>query len=428
MMKVNVEDISGVKKKVFIEIPEERVTREINSIFGDLKNKAKIKGFRPGKVPREILERYFKDYVKGEALQKLIQDTMPKAFEDSHLHPVSTPVIDPQELEIGKPFQYSAIVETKPDFKLEGYFGLKIEGKKEEVKEEEVEERLKGLQNLYASLKTIPEPRPIQNGDFVILDYEATLDGRPLEEGKAVDFTVEVGSGRFIPAFEEKLAGSKPEEEKEIEIAFPEDYGYKKWAGKTVSFHVKIKEIKEKILPSLDDEFAKDLGSYSSLEELKAQLRQDLEKEKKSNLERQLKDQLVDQLIQAHPFELPESLVEEQAKSLVSDTKTRLASQGVAFESLGVTEEKLKEDYRETSRKQVRTFLILEKVSEQEGIAVSDEEVEERLKEISTRTRQKLDAVKRYYDKNGLIPEVKAGIVNNKTLDLLLEKAEITYS
>jgi trigger factor len=428
MMKVNVEDISGVKKKVFIEIPEERVTREINSIFGDLKNKAKIKGFRPGKVPRQILERYFKDYVKGEALQKLIQDTMPKAFEDSHLHPVSSPVIDPQELEIGKPFQYSAIVEIKPDFKLEGYFGLKIEGKKEELKEEEVEERLKGLQNLYASLKAIPEPRPIQNGDFVILDYEATLDGKPLEEGKAVDFTVEVGSGRFIPAFEEKLVGLNPEGEKGLEVAFPEDYGYKKWAGKTVSFHVKIKEIKEKILPSLDDEFAKDLGSYSSLEELKAQLRQDLEKEKKSNLERQLKDQVVDQLIQAHPFELPESLVEEQTKSLVSDTKTRLAAQGVAFESLGVTEEKLKEDYRETSQKQVRTFLILEKVSEQEGIAVSDEEVEERLKEISTRTRQKLDAVKRYYEKNGLIPEVKAGIVNNKTLDLLLEKAEITYS
>jgi trigger factor len=260
------------------------------------------------------------------------------------------------------------------------------------------------------------------------LDYEATLDGKPLEEGKAVDFTVEVGSERFIPALEEKLVGLKPEEEKGLDVAFPEDYGYKKWAGKTISFHVKIKEIKEKILPSLDDEFAKDLGSYSSLEELKAQLRQDLEKEKKAALERQLKDQMLEQLIQAHPFELPESLVEEQTKSLVSDTKTRLAAQGVAFESLGVTEEKLKEDYRETSQKQVRTFLILEKVSEQEGITVTDEEVEERLKEISTRTRQKLDAVKRYYEKNELIPEVKAGIMSNKTLDLLLGKAEVTYS
>ena len=427
MMKVHVEEISGVKKKVHIEIPEDQVGQEIQSIYADLKKTAKIKGFRPGKVPRAILERYFKDYVKGEAVQKLIQDTIPKAFEDSKLHPVSAPVIDPQGLEIGKPFQYSAIVEIKPDFAMEGYLGLKIEGKKEEVKEEEVEERLKGLQNLYANLKAIPEPRPIQNGDFVILDYEASLGGKPLEEGKAIDYTIEVGSGRFIPAFEEKLIGLNPEEGKEIEVSFPEDYGFKKWAGKTLSFHVKIKEIKEKVLPSLDDEFAKDLGSYSSLGELKVQLRRDLEKEKQSVLDRQLKDQLVDQLIQAHPFELPESLVEEQAKSLVSDTKTRLASQGVAFESLGVTEEKLKEDYRETAQKQVRTFLILEKISEREGITVTDEEAEERLKEISERTRQKLDVVKRYYEKNGLMPELKSGILSNKTMNLLLEKAEIAY-
>ncbi|OGP87445.1 MAG: trigger factor, partial [Deltaproteobacteria bacterium RBG_16_48_10] len=309
-MKVNVEDISGVKKKVHIEVPEDQVTKEINTIYQDLKKKAKIKGFRPGKVPREILERYFKDYVKGEVLQKLIQDTYPKAFEDSHLHPVSAPVIDPQEVEIGKAFQYSAIIEIRPDFKIEGYLGLNIEGKKEEVKDEEVEERVKGLQNLHANLKTVPEPRPIQNGDFVILDYEARMEGKPLEEGKALDYTIEVGSGRFIPAFEEKLIGTKPEEEKEIEVSFPEDYGYKKWAGKIITFHVKIKEIKEKVLPPLDDEFARDLGNYSSLEELKAQLKQDLEKEKKLALDRQLKDQLVDQLIQSHPFELPESLVE----------------------------------------------------------------------------------------------------------------------
>jgi trigger factor len=426
-MKVSVEDISGVKKKVHVEIPEEQVAKEMDALYGDLKKTAKIKGFRPGKVPRDILVRYFKDYVKGEALQKLVQETCPKAFEDSNLRPVSAPVIDPQQLEPGKPFEYSAIVEVKPDFKIEDYFGLKIDGKREEVKEEEVEERLKGLQNLYANLKTIPEPRPIRSGDFVIVDYEASMNGKPLEEGRATDYTVEVGSGRFIPAFEEKLVGLNTGEEKEIEVSFPEDYGYKKWAGKTLSFHAKIKEIKEKILPTLDDEFAKDLGNYASLEEFRNHLKQDLEKEKKAALDHQLKDQLVAQLIQATPFEIPESLVEEQAKSLVSDTKMRLTSQGVAFENLGVTEEKLKEDYRETAQKQVRTFLIIEKISEKEGITVTDEEVEEHLKEISEKTHQKLDAVKRYYEKNELIPEVKAGILSNKTLTLLLEKANVTY-
>jgi len=246
-MKVNVEDISSIKKKVNVEIAEDQVTKEVDSFYSELRRKAKIKGFRPGRVPRNILERHFKDYVKAEVIQKLIENTYPGVLSENNLHPVSNPMIDPGELESGKPFQYAATIEVKPDIKLEGYVGLNIEGKKEGTKDEEVEERLKNLQNLHAQLKTISEARSVQSGDFVILDYEARMGNKPLEEGKAIDFAVEVGSGRFIPEFEEKLIGLKPEEEKEIEISFAEDYGYKKWAGKTISFHVKIKEIKEKV-------------------------------------------------------------------------------------------------------------------------------------------------------------------------------------
>jgi len=426
-MKASVEEISSIKKKVSVEIPEDQVIKEVDSFYRDLGKKAKIKGFRPGKVPRNILERYFKDYVKTEVVQKLIQDTYPQALSETDLQPVSPPVIDPGEFVEGKSYQYSAVIETKPDITLEGYTGLKIEGKKEGAKDEEVEERLKALQNLHANLRTISEARPIQAGDYVILDYEASMGGKPLEGGKAIDFTVEVGSGQFIPAFEEKLIGLKPEEEKEMEVSFPEDYGYQKWAGKTISFDVKIKEIKEKILPPLDDEFAKDLGDYSSFEELREKLKGEIEKEKELALERQLKDLVVDQLLEANTFEVPESLVEEQAKAMVSDTKLRLAAQGVAFKNLGVSEEKLQEDYRAMAQKQVRTFLILEKIAGQEGIAVTDEEAEGRLREMSERMHQKFDMVKRYYEKNGLLPEVKAGIIRDKTLNFLLEKATIHY-
>ncbi|HMK52063.1 MAG TPA: trigger factor [Thermodesulfobacteriota bacterium] len=426
-MNVNVEEISSIKKKVSVEIPENDVVKEVDSFYKDLGKKAKIKGFRPGKVPRDILERYFKDYVKAEVVQKLIQDTYPKALSENDLHPVSPPAIDPGEFVDGKAFQYSAVIEVKPDIKLEGYTGLRIEGKKEEVKDEEVEERLKGIQNLHANLRTISEARPIQNADYVIVDYEASTGGKPLEGGKALDFTVEVGSGHFIPTFEERLIGLKPEEEKEIEVSFPEDYGYQKWAGKTVSFQVKIKEIKEKILPPLDDEFAKDLGDYSSLEEFKTKLREEIQKEKDLGLERQLKDKLVDQLLEVNPFEVPESLVEEQTKALVSDTKLRLAAQGVELKTLGLTEEKLQGDYQDMARKQVKTFLVLEKIAGQEGMVVTDEEVEGRLKEMAERMHQKLDVVKRYYEKNNLLPEVKAGMIRDKTLNFLLEKAEINY-
>lgn len=426
-MKVNVEEISLVKKKVHVEIPEEDVVKEIDAFYEDLKKKAKIKGFRQGKVPRDILERHFKDYVKAEVLQKLIEESYPKALSEVALAPVSHPVVDPQELEKGKPFQYVAIVEIKPNITLETYVGLKIEGKKGEASDDEVEARLKNLQNLHAQLRTIPDARSIVSGDFVIIDYEAKMDGKPLDEAKGIDFTVEVGSERFIPAFEEKLIGLTPEEEKEFDVSFPEDYGYPKWAGKTISFHVRIKEIKEKVLPPLDDEFAKDLGDYPSLGELRAKLKEDIQKEKERELEHQLKDQVVDQLLKTNSFEIPESLVEEQTKALVSDTKTRLASQGMDFKALGVSEEKLQGDYKEMAEKQVKTFLILEKISAQEGISVTDEEVEGRLREISEKTRQKFEVVKRYYEKNELLPEMKAKITSDKTLDFLLQKSDITY-
>jgi len=425
-MKAAVEDLSSVKKKIQIEIPEDEVVREVDLAYRELQKKAKIKGFRPGKVPRSILEQHFKDYVKVEVIQKLIEATYPTALTETKLHPVSNPVIDHGEVEAKKPFQYSAIIEVKPELKMEGYLGLNLEGRKEEAREEDVEERLKALQNLHANLKTITEPRPIRQGDYVILDYEARLDDKSLAEGKGIDFTVEVGGGRFIPALEEKLVGLTPEEEKDIDVSFPEDYGFKKWAGKTISFHVKIKEIKEKVLPALDDEFAKDLGDYSSLADLKAKLKTDLDREKEMAFQKQLKDQIVDRLIEANPLEIPESLVEEQTKALASDTKLKLAAQGVDLKNLNISDEKLQEDYRETAKKQVWTYLMLEKIADQEGIQVTDEEVEGRLREISERSQQKFDAVKRYYEKNGLIPEVKAGLLSDKTLNLLLEKAHVT--
>jgi trigger factor len=426
-MKVHVEEISPIKKKVHVEVPEDHVAKEIDSFYDELKKKAKIKGFRPGKAPRSILERYFKDYTTGEVLQRLIQETFPKALSEVSCSPVAPPAFDPQELESGKPFRYAAIVEVKPEIKIEDYAGLNLEGKKEDVGDKELEERLKSLQNLHAQLKTISEPREIRTGDYVILDYDAKMDGRPLDEGKGIDVTVEVGSGRFIPTLEEKLIGLKPENEKDVDVSFPADYAYKKWAGKTIGFHVKVKEIKEKILPALDEEFAKDLGGFDSLEALKVKLREDMQKAKEMALDRHFKDQIVDQLLQKNSFEIPPSLVEDQNQALVSEAKLRLASQGMNLKDMDISEDKLREDYRAVAERQVKTYLILEKIAGQEGISVSDEEVQDRLKEISERSHQKLDAVKRYYEKNGLIPEIQAGILSDKTLNFLLEKSHIKY-
>lgn len=424
-MDVNIEEISPVKKKVTVEIPVEMVSKEIDSAYEGLKKKAKIKGFRPGKAPRSILERYFKDYVKAEVIQKLIEETYQNAISENNLNPISPPLIDPGELEAGKSFQYTAIIEVKPDFQLEEYLGLKIEASKEPVKDEEIEERLKNLQNMHASIKTVNEQRPVQAGDYVIIDYEAKEGGKTIEGGKAINFSIEIGSGQFIKELEEKLIGMKIDEEKEIEISFPKDYGYKKWANKKISFHIRIKEIKEKILPPIDDEFAMDVG-YSSLEELKARLKEEIEREKELEWKRQLKEKIVDQLIEKNRFEVPESMIERQAKILVSNTKLRLATQGLSLKNLDTTEDELLKEYQDLAERQVRTMLILEKIAEKEGISISEDEIENRFKELSEETNQKLDLIKRYYERNELITDLKKEMLMEKTLNFLFERAEIT--
>lgn len=426
-MKVQVEEISPVRKRVNVEIPEDQVQVAMDAFYKNLGKKTAIKGFRPGKAPRSILERYFKDYAQEEVAQKLIQETFEKAFSEVSIRPVSSPVVEPGELRVGKPFQYSATVDVKPDLKVEGYVGLKLEAKREEVRDEEIEERLKGIQNVHASLRTLAEPRPVQKGDYVILDYEASVEGNVLEGGKATDVSVEVGKGEFIPEIEERLIGLLPEEEREVEVSFPESYSYEKWAGKKVAFRLRIKEIKEKVLPPLDDEFAKDLGDYASLAELKEKLREELAKAKELALRHRLEEQLVEQLLRTNAFDIPEALVEEQAKVLVSRVKIRMAAQGVELEQAGLSEDTLQNDLRPKAEKEVRTSLILEKIAEAEGLTVSDEEVENRLREMAERYRQKFEMLKSYYEKNGLLPGLREEILSRKTLDFLLQKAEITY-
>lgn len=424
-MNVSIEEINTVKKRLIVEIPVDLVSKEIDSAYEALKKKAKIKGFRPGKAPRRILEMYFKDYVKTEVIQKLIENTYERAISEKNLQPVSPPLIDPGELEGGKSFQYSAIIEVKPEIQIEGYLGLKLKQNGEPVREEDIEQRLNNLQNLHANLKTIEEDRPIKDGDYVIIDYEAKENGKQLEDGKAINFSVEIGKGQFFLELEQKLIGMKIGEERHIEVSIPKDYGYKNWAGKTASFNVKIKEIKEKVLPPLDDEFAKDVGGYSTLEELKARIREDMERERELEWKQKLREEIMDQLIENNKFEVPEAMIERQTRSLASSMKVRINAQGLTLKDMNITEDELVKEFSEVAKRQVRMFLILEKIAQKEGLNVSEEEIEERIRDISERMNQKFEVMKRYYEKNDLISELKNDILIEKTLNFLLEKAEI---
>ena len=423
MLKVDVEDLGSTKKRLQVEVPGEIVTKEIGSAYRKLSKKAKVKGFRPGKVPRAILQRYYGDYIKNEVISKLINDTFFKAISDQDIKPVSQPTIDDGTLEEGKAFEYSAIVEVKPDIQVKDYLSLRLKTGKAEVTGEDVEKRLLELQNLHAQLVTVEERKKVGEGDFVIIDYEGSSDGRPFEGSNGKDFMLQVGSGGFIPGLDEKIIGRERDDELEVEMIFPENQP--KMAGRPAVFRVRIKEIKEKIVPKLDDEFAKDIGEYKDLEELKARIREDLEREGEESKRRDLENQLMEKLIDGNPFDVPRSMVDQQINYLVADAKIRLASQGFALKDVGVEEGKLRKDFEEAAVKRVKQGLILEKISALEGISIENEEVTEKLREISLRTNQDVEKVKGYYQKDDRMEELKAKIVEEKTLNFLLEKSRI---
>ncbi|MFQ5842979.1 MAG: trigger factor [Thermodesulfobacteriota bacterium] len=426
MLRIDVEDLGSTKKRLQIEVPGEIVTKEIDSAYRKLSRKAKVKGFRPGKVPRPILQRYYGDYIKNEVISKLINDTYFKAISDKDIKPVSQPTIDNDTLEEGRAFEYSAIVEVRPDIQVKDYLNLYLKASTAEVAREDVEKRLRELQNLHAQLVTVERRKKIREGDFVIIDYEGFSDGRPFEGSSGKDFMVQVGSGEFIPGFDEKIIGAERDDEVEVEMTYRENHPA--MAGRRAVFRVRIKEIKEKILPKLDDEFAKDIGEYKDLKELKARISEDLKKEGEESKRRELENQLIEKLIAGNPFDVPRSMVEQQIDYLVADAKIRLASQGLALKDVGVGEGKLRKDFEEAAVKRVKQGLILEKISALEGISVKNEEVTEKLREISLRTNQNVEKVRGYYQKGDRMEELKARIVEEKTLDFLLKRSNISVN
>jgi trigger factor len=424
MVRIDVEDLGSTKKRLQIGVPAEIVTKEIDSTYRKLGKKAKIKGFRPGKVPRTVLQRYYGDYIRDEVINKLVNDTYFKALSEKDIKPVSQPTIDNGTLEEGKAFEYSAIVEVKPDIALKDYLGLQLKASRANVGKGDVEKRLRELQNLHAQLATVEKRRKTREGDFVIIDYEGFSEGRPFDGSSGKDFMLQIGDGRFIPGFDEKLIGLERNDQKEVEVTFPE--GHPTMAGRRAVFRVKLKEIKEKILPKLDDEFAKDIGEYQDLKELKAKIREDLKREGEESVKRDLERQLTEKLIDGNPFDVPRSMVEHQIEYLVADTKIRLASQGLALQDVGADEGRLRKDFEDTAIKRVKQGLILEKISGLEEISVKDEEVTERLRQISLRTNQNVEKVRGYYQEGARMEELKARILEEKTLEFLLKRSNTT--
>jgi trigger factor len=424
-MDIRVEKLGPTRRKIHVTVPGKTVKKEIDGIYLELKKSAKVKGFRPGKTPREILERYYGDYIREQAVSRIINNTYPGALSEGNIQPVSGPALENEALAEGEPFTYSAVVDVRPEVAVKDYTGLAVKGRDLKIEENEIAERLHQLQDLHARLELIKEDRPVQEGDFVVVDFQATIDGKPFEGGKGENVSIEVGGGRFLTDLEKGLVGLGPAEEKEIEVTFPEDHRERALGGKKAIFAVKIREIREKVLPPLDDEFAKDLGQ-ESLEDLKEKIRGDLEAEKQVEINRSLENQILDQLIEKTPFDVPESMVQRRIDSLIRELKINLAYQGVEFERSNLDEGELRERYRDRAIKELKSDLILQRIGEIEKTEVTDHEVDKRYEEIGKRANQTPKQVEAYYRKNELVEGLKTQMMNEKTLQFLRSRAEIT--
>ncbi len=424
-MNVQVEDINSVKKKICIEVTADRVAEEIGKAYKKIAKSAKVKGFRQGKVPMSVVEQYYSEQMEQEVIGKLINESYYKALVDNDVAAICDPEIEATgKLVKGEAFSFSASVEVKPEVVASDYTGFELQKEIFELTDEAIEDRIKGMCATRESQETV-ERDDVQQGDFVTLDFEGFVDGEAFDGGTAQDHVLEIGSGSFIPGFEEQLIGLTRGEEKDIEVAFPEEYGNKDLAGKDATFKVAIKEIKVKVSPELNDDLAKEFGA-DSVDDLRKKVAEGQEEQEKKRIEEDLKERLMTALVEGHDIEVPETMISRQLDFMQRNISNRLQQQGMTLEMMGMNDDSFKAMYRTTAVKQVQGSLVLEAIGTQENISVDESEIDSRLEEIAAMANAPIDEVKKYYAGEDARKNLLAQIEEEKVITYLLGQSKVT--
>ena len=426
-MQVTLEDISSVKKTLHIEIPEDDVIRELDKAYNELKKKAKIKGFRPGKVPRSVLERLFKKDVHADVSSRLIQSSFIDAIKETDLKIVGNPELDPPKLEASGPYKYEAIVEITPEIENINFKGLTLKRTNYKVTDEEVQAQLKMLQKNLARYQKIEENRPVTEGDYVLIDYEGFRDGQPYPEtARTENFNLKIGDGIILTEFDDQLVGMKPGEHREIKVKFPQDYSNKNLADLDISFQVSLNEIREELLPEIDDELAKKAGRYETLDELKKVITDNLKQGYLKRLEQELHEQIYTELISRSDFEVPDALVNMELEGIIEEAERSFAYRNISMEEVGLSRDSIAEKYRDTALMQVKRHLLLSKLIDQETLTLSDEELEDALIEMAANFNQPIEEIKKYYDQNkDKLEYFKHTLLEKKAIKLIIDNSTI---
>lgn len=423
-MSAKWEKKEGNQGVLTVEVDADTVNKGLDIAFKKVVKQVSVPGFRKGKVPRALFEKRFGvEALYQDAIDAILPEAYMNAIEETGIDPVDQPEIDIEQIEKGKELIFTATVTVKPEVKLGQYKDLEVEEMDTEVTDEDVEAELTALQERYAEL-VVKEEGKAEEGDTVVIDFDGYVDDEPFEGGKAENYSLELGSGSFIPGFEEQLVGMEPGEEKDVEVTFPEEYHAAELSGKPATFKVKLHEIKQKELPSLDDEFAKDVDEdVETLSELREKVTKRLEESKKAEAKRKLEDELVTKATENAEIDLPEAMIKNEVDRMMQEFTQRLQSQGMNldlyYQFSGQDEDALREQMEGDAEKRVRMNLTLEAIAKAEKLEATDEELKEELDKMSEMYKIPTEDIEKALGNN--LDAVKADLKIQKAVEFLVE-------
>jgi trigger factor len=413
--------VEGCKHSLEISIPVEDVEGETNQVATSVQNRAKLRGFRPGKAPSSLIRKQFAGDIRQKVLESLIPKHLQKQLEAENLNVVGTPDISDVHFQEGEPLRFKAVFEVVPEIDLGEYKGVEVPYQEPAVTDEDVAKRVEEIREQKAQYVNV-DPRPAADGDFAVVSLEsiAGVEGEPI---KTDELVLELGGKDTLEAFTGNLRGVTPGEEKEFEVIYPADYAGERLAGRTVMFHAVLKGLRKKDLPEVNDEFAQDLGDYRTVEELREAVRKGIFAQREQEAQQRAKDQIVDKLVDAHDFAVPEVFILRQIANRVEQ---RLRIEGIDPAKVKLDWDKLRETQREKAIREVKASLLLSKISEREAIYATREEVDREVEKAARQQREPVAAVQMKFEKDGTLGRIASHIQTGKTLSFLFEQARKT--
>jgi trigger factor len=421
-VKVAVEELEACKRRLAVEAPVDVVQKEWERAYGRVQKQARLPGFRKGHVPRSLVKLHFADDVRREVAEHLIPDVYRQALTEARIDPVNEPDLQDLKLEEGAPLSFTAVVEVKPAIALGDYRGVEVQHAPAPVTDADVAETLERMREQHATFNSVE--RTAATGDMVVVDY--TLSPDEHEPTTAEGYHFVVGSGTVLPEIDAGVVGLKAGDERDVSLRFADDHRMESLRGKGGTAHLKVGEVKEKVLPALDDEFAKGLGEFDTLDAVRAEVRRQLEARREAESRQSLEDKILDALLARHEFGVPEAMVMRQVAHQVEHTRERLRRQGVNPDGIQWDYAKIMEELRPGAERSVRRALLLEAIAEKEALATSDADLDTEVEKFATASQRPAPAVRRMMEKSGDLEALRHGLRDRKTLDLLIEHARVT--